>query len=215
MRSKEEANDYRYFPEPDLVPLVPDEAWQARVRAGMGAMPADRRRELVGALDGQASDAAHDQIRAVVDLELDAVVMAAVAGGAPAALALARAANELAAEGDAGLALPAETFAALLALEDGGALSATQAKAVLHALVEAGGGDPAAVAKAMGFEALGEDATAAVVAEAIAAHPDEWKRYVEGDDKVSGVFVQAVMKATKGQANGKAVVAELKRLRAG
>ena len=43
MRSKEEANDYRYFPEPDLVPLAPDAAWQERVRAGLGAMPADRR----------------------------------------------------------------------------------------------------------------------------------------------------------------------------
>src|SRR6202044_844353 len=44
MRSKEEANDYRYFPEPDLVPLAPDAAWQERVREGLGAMPADRRR---------------------------------------------------------------------------------------------------------------------------------------------------------------------------
>jgi aspartyl-tRNA(Asn)/glutamyl-tRNA(Gln) amidotransferase subunit B len=215
MRSKEEANDYRYFPEPDLVPLVPDEAWQARVRAEMGAMPADRRGQLVGALEGQASEAALDQIRAVVDLELDALVLAAVAAGAPAALALARAANELAAEGESGLALPAETLAALLALENGGALSATQSKAVLHALVEAGGGDPAAMAKEMGFEALGGDATAAVVAEAIAAHPDEWKRFVEGDDKLTGFFTGAVMKATKGKADGKAVAAELKRLRAG
>ena len=49
MRSKEEANDYRYFPEPDLVPLVPDAAWQERVRAALGPMPADRRAELVGA----------------------------------------------------------------------------------------------------------------------------------------------------------------------
>ena len=46
MRSKEEANDYRYFPEPDLVPLVPDVAWQDRVRAALGPMPADRRAEL-------------------------------------------------------------------------------------------------------------------------------------------------------------------------
>ena len=46
MRSKEEANDYRYFPEPDLVPLAPDAAWQEKVRAGLGAMPADRRAVL-------------------------------------------------------------------------------------------------------------------------------------------------------------------------
>jgi aspartyl-tRNA(Asn)/glutamyl-tRNA(Gln) amidotransferase subunit B len=213
MRSKEEANDYRYFPEPDLVPLVPDEAWQGRVRAAMGAMPADRRRQLVDALGGQAGEAALDQIRAVVDLGLDALVLAAVASGAPAALALARAANEVAAEGDAGLALPAEVFAALVALEGSGALSATQSKAVLHALVEAGGGDPAAVAKEMGFEALGGDALAAAVAEVIAADPEAWARYVDGDDKLAGMFTGAVMKATKGQADGKQVAAELRRLR--
>jgi aspartyl-tRNA(Asn)/glutamyl-tRNA(Gln) amidotransferase subunit B len=92
-------------------------------------------------------------------------------------------------------------------------LSPTQSKAVLHELAERGGGDPAALAKEMGFEALGADFLAEVVAEAIAASPDEWKRYVEGDDKVSNVFVGAVMKATKGQADGAKVVAELRRLR--
>jgi aspartyl-tRNA(Asn)/glutamyl-tRNA(Gln) amidotransferase subunit B len=213
MRSKEEANDYRYFPEPDLVPLVPDAAWQGRVAAALGPMPADRRAELRQALGGSPSEAEVDQIRAVVDLGLDSLVLAAVTAGAPAALALARASNEVAAEGEAGLALPAESFAALLVHEGSGVLSATQSKAVLHELVERGGGDPAALAKEMGFEALGADSLAAVVAEVIAASPDEWTRYVEGDEKVSGVFVGAVMKATKGQANGKEVVAELQRLR--
>jgi aspartyl-tRNA(Asn)/glutamyl-tRNA(Gln) amidotransferase subunit B len=212
MRSKEEANDYRYFPEPDLVPLVPDAAWQGRVRAAMGPMPADRRALLADLLGGSASEAQAEQIRAVVDLGLDALVSAAVTAGATATLALARAANEVAAEGEAGLALAAEAFSALLALEASGALSPTQSKAVLHELAVRGG-DPAALAKEMGFEALGADSLAAVVAEVIAAHPDEWERYVEGEDKVSGVFVQGVMKATKGQANGKEVVAELRRLR--
>jgi aspartyl-tRNA(Asn)/glutamyl-tRNA(Gln) amidotransferase subunit B len=213
MRSKEEANDYRYFPEPDLVPLVPDAGWQERVRAAMGPMPADRRAELRDALGGSVSEAEVDQIRAVVDLGLDSLVLAAVVAGAPAPLALARASNEVAAEGEAGLVLPVESFAALLALEASGALSATQSKAVLHELVARRGGDPATLAKEMGFEALGADSLAAVVAEVIAAHPDEWKRYVEGDQKVSGVFVQAVMKATDKKANGKEVVAELQRLR--
>jgi aspartyl-tRNA(Asn)/glutamyl-tRNA(Gln) amidotransferase subunit B len=212
MRSKEEANDYRYFPEPDLVPLVPDAAWQGRVRDAMGPMPADRRAFLADLLGGSVSEAQAEQIRAVVDLSLDGLVSAAAAAGAPAPLALARASNEVAAEGEAGLALPAESFSALLALEASGALSATQSKAVLHELA-ARGGDPAELAQEMGFEALGADSLAAVVAEVIAAHPDEWKRYVEGDDKVSGVFVGAVMKATKGQADGKEVVAELRRLR--
>jgi aspartyl-tRNA(Asn)/glutamyl-tRNA(Gln) amidotransferase subunit B len=216
MRSKEEANDYRYFPEPDLVPLVPDAAWQERVRSEMGPMPADRRLAVINALGGSASDAEADQVRAVVDLGLDALVLAAAGAGAPAALALARASNEVAAESGAAGALTAESFTALLVMEGSGALSATQSKAVLHALLEQGGGDPAALAKEMGFEALGADALASVVADVIAAHPDEWIRYVEGDDivkkKLTGLFTGAVMKATSGQADGKAVAAELRRL---
>jgi aspartyl-tRNA(Asn)/glutamyl-tRNA(Gln) amidotransferase subunit B len=213
MRSKEEANDYRYFPEPDLVPLVPNAEWRERVKASLGPMPADRRSGLVAVLGGTASEAEADQIRAVVDLGLDELVTAAVAGGAPAKLALARAANEVAAQSEAGLVLTAESFAALLALESGGQLSATQFKAVLGLLLERGGGDPAAVAKELGYEAMGADLLAGVMAEVIAAHPDEWARYVEGDDKLTGLFTGAVMKATSGQANGKDVAAELRRLR--
>ena len=65
----------------------------------------------------------------------------------------------------------------------------------------------------MGFEALGAESLAAVVAEVIAAHPDEWARYLEGDDKLTGLFTGAVMEATNKQAKGKEVVAELRRLR--
>jgi aspartyl-tRNA(Asn)/glutamyl-tRNA(Gln) amidotransferase subunit B len=215
MRSKEEANDYRYFPEPDLVPLAPDAAWQARVAAALGPMPADRRASLVQALGGRATTAEADQVRVVVDLGLDVLVSAAVAAGAPVALALARAANEVAAQTEAGLSLTADSFAALLAMEASSALSATQSKAVLTALLESGGGDPAAVAKEMGFEAMASGALANVLDQVIAAHPDEWARYVGGDEKeqkkLSGFFTSQVMKATSGKANGKDVAAELAR----
>jgi aspartyl-tRNA(Asn)/glutamyl-tRNA(Gln) amidotransferase subunit B len=216
MRSKEEANDYRYFPEPDLVPLAPDAAWQARVKGALGPMPADRRAELVALLGGAATDAEADQIRAVVDLGLDTAVTAAVVAGAPAPLALARAANELAAEGPAGLALPVASFATVIVMEAAGELSATQSKAVLSAAVAHTGTDPRALAKEMGFEALGADTLTAVVADVVATHPDEWKRYLAGDDaerkKLTGFFTGAVMKATSGQADGKQVAAELRRL---
>jgi aspartyl-tRNA(Asn)/glutamyl-tRNA(Gln) amidotransferase subunit B len=217
MRSKEEANDYRYFPEPDLVPLVPDAQWQARVRGSLGPMPADRRTDVIAALGGEPTDAELDQVRAVVDLGLDALVSAADAAGAPARLALARAANEVAAAGEAGLALDPGAFAALIAMEAGGQLSATQSKAVLTALVEAGEGDPAELARQMGFEALSADTLVGVVADVVAAHPEEWSRYLAGDDKeigkLTGFFTGEVMKATKGKANGKEVAAELGRLR--
>jgi aspartyl-tRNA(Asn)/glutamyl-tRNA(Gln) amidotransferase subunit B len=213
MRSKEESHDYRYFPEPDLVPLAPDAAWQARVREGLGAMPADRRAGLADALGGSPSDAETDQIRAVVDLGLDDLVRAATAAGAPTALALARAANEVAAQGEAGLHLDPTAFAALLGMESGGQLSATQSKQVLGALVERGGGDPAALAAEMGFEALGSDTLSAVVDEVVGAHPDEWARFVGGDDKLQGFFTGKVMQMTSGKANGKEVAAELRRRR--
>jgi aspartyl-tRNA(Asn)/glutamyl-tRNA(Gln) amidotransferase subunit B len=213
LRSKEESHDYRYFPEPDLVPLAPDAAWQERVRARLGPMPAERRTQLGAALGGAPSDAEADQIRVVVDLGLDGLVGAATEAGAPAALALARAANEVAAQPEAGLRLAPGTFTALLGLESGGQLSATQSKAVLAALLERGGGDPAAVAQEMGFEALGSGTLGAVLDEIIAANPDEWSRFVGGDDKLTGFFTGKVMDATAKKANGKEVVAELRRRR--
>ena len=84
---------------------------------------------------------------------------------------------------------------------------------MLAELFARGGGDPAAIARDKGFEAMSEDSLAATVAEAVDAHPDEWGRYCAGDDKLAGFFTGLVMKATKGQANGKAVAAELRRLR--
>jgi aspartyl-tRNA(Asn)/glutamyl-tRNA(Gln) amidotransferase subunit B len=217
MRSKEEANDYRYFPEPDLVRLAPDEAWQQRVRGALGPMPADRRAALVAALGDGPSAAEVDEVNAVVDLGLDRLVVAASEAGAPTALALARAANEVAAQADAGLRLDAGSFASLLALEAGGQVSATQSKAVLAALLERGGGDPAALAKEMGFEAMASDTLAAVVDEVIKANPDEWSRFVGGDEgeqkKLTGFFTGKIMQATSGKANGKDVAAELRRRR--
>jgi aspartyl-tRNA(Asn)/glutamyl-tRNA(Gln) amidotransferase subunit B len=214
MRSKEEANDYRYFPEPDLVSLRPDAAWQARVRAALGPMPADRRAALSHALGGSPSAAEAEQIRVVVDLGLDELVTAATAAGAPTTLALARAANEVAAQSEAGLSLTAGSFAALITMEAGGTLSATQSKTVLGKLLESSGGDPAVIAQELGFEALEAGALGAVLDEIIAAHGDEWARYVAGEDKLTGLFTGQVMKATKGQADGKAVAAELARRRA-
>jgi aspartyl-tRNA(Asn)/glutamyl-tRNA(Gln) amidotransferase subunit B len=213
LRSKEEANDYRYFPEPDLVPLAPDAAWRDRVQGSLGPMPADRRAALVTALGGEPSPAEVDQINAVVDLGLDTLVNAASDAGAPASLALVRAANEVAAQSEAGLRLDAGAFASLLTMEAGGKLSATQSKTVLAALLERGGGDPAEVAKEMGFEAMAADSLAAVVDEVVAANPDEWARFLDGDDKLMGFFTGKVMEATAKKANGKDVAAELRRRR--
>jgi aspartyl-tRNA(Asn)/glutamyl-tRNA(Gln) amidotransferase subunit B len=217
MRSKEEAYDYRYFPEPDLVPLAPDADWRARVAAGLGPMPADERAHLVELLGGAATPAQEDQVHSAVDQGLYPLVAASVAAGAPAPLALARATNEVAADLDAGRRLDPAAFARLVAMEAGGELSATQAKEVLADLLAAGGGNPADLARAKGFEAMSDESLVEVVRSVVEANPEEWGRYVDGDDgdrkKLGGFFTGRVMKATGGKANGKAVAAALARLR--
>jgi aspartyl-tRNA(Asn)/glutamyl-tRNA(Gln) amidotransferase subunit B len=219
LRSKEDAYDYRYFLEPDLVPLVPDAEWIHAVGDTMGPMPAVRRARVIELLggDGTVTDAQVDQVATVVDLALDGLVTAAVAAGVSSGLALARTANEAATDAEAARRLDPEPYVALLTMEAAGTLTATQAKAVLADLLAAGGGDPSAIAAAKGFEAMSEDSLVAAVAEVVASHPDEWRRYCEGDDgerkKLSGIFIGGVMKATRNQADGKAVAAELERLR--
>jgi aspartyl-tRNA(Asn)/glutamyl-tRNA(Gln) amidotransferase subunit B len=202
MRSKEEAYDYRYFPEPDLVPLAPSEEWLAGVGAALPALPADRRLRLAQVAGVPATEAA---VGTVVSQGLDELVTAAVAAGADGRLALNRAANELAHKPAPATA----AFAKVLVMEGEGRLTATQAKAVLAELV-AGGGDPEEIAKAKGFEALAGDVVADAVDAAIAAHPGEWERYAGGEAKLAGFFVGKVMAATAGKADGKAVTALLR-----
>ncbi len=205
MRVKEEAEDYRYFREPDLTELVPSEAMVARVRAALGPMPAERRAALT-ALLGDA-EATGDVLDTVIQGGLDAFVRAAIEEGIDAGLALARAANELGdAQGAGRLDVPA--FVEVLARESAGRLSATQAKTVLGDLARAGGTADDAIA-ARGFVPMSSEALGAVVATVIGEHPGEWSRYVAGEDKLAQFFIGHVMKATHGQANGQAVVAEL------
>jgi aspartyl-tRNA(Asn)/glutamyl-tRNA(Gln) amidotransferase subunit B len=207
MRTKEEAEDYRYFREPDLVDLAPDLAWQERVREGLGPMPAERRAALAARLSDPTSTQL-DALQVVVDLGFDVLVTAAIDANVDAGLALARAANELAADAENIHKLTAEAFIVTLLMEQNGELSATQAKTVLLELL-AHGGDPRTIANAKGFEQLSADSLGDVVAALIETNPDEWSRFREGDEKLAQFFIGQVMKVTKGQANGKAVIAEL------
>jgi aspartyl-tRNA(Asn)/glutamyl-tRNA(Gln) amidotransferase subunit B len=213
LRSKEDAYDYRYFLEPDLVPLVPDAEWIRAVYDTMGVMPAVLRARLVELLAGTGGPNHVEQVATVVDLGLDELVTRAVADGVTSSLALARTANEAAKDADAARRLDPASYVALLTMEDSKSLTPTQAKTVLGELLAAGGGDPAAIAAAHGFEAMSSDSLVAAVAQVVAARPDEWERYCQGEDKLAGLFTEAVMKATKGQADGQAVAAELRRLR--
>lgn len=197
MRSKEEAYDYRYFPEPDLVPLEPDPDWLETVRCSLPPMPADRRRSVAAAA-GMEPDS--DSVVTVVRLGLDGYVEAAVAAGGDANLAVRRLANEVAAEAGSIGNLESAAWVALLSMEADGQLTTAQARTVLKELLAAGG-DPEAIAAAHGFESLGEDALAAALDQVIAADPGAWARYVAGEDKLQGLFIGRLKAATGGNAD--------------
>ena len=200
LRSKEEAFDYRYFPEPDLVPVDPPEAWVTEIANALPLLPGARRKRLAEAAGTTPAGAA-----LTVERGLDDLALAAIAEGAEAARVLIHAENNLA--GGAGF-LTADSFAALTAMETGGQLTATQAKTVLAELV-ASGGEPTDIANRHGFEAMETSEVETIVDQVIAANPDEWTEFLGGDEKErkkkSGFFVGQVMKATGGQANGRVV----------
>ncbi len=210
MRSKEEADDYRYFPEPDLVPVDPDPAWVAEIAAALPLLPAARRARLAEAAGAERTTEA---VVVVVDRGQDDQAVAAIAAGADAGRVLVHVAQNLA--GDGGADLAPERLAEVVGMEVRGELTATQAKTVLAELVAdpTGTATAADIAAAKGFEAMDTGALEAAVEAAIAAHPSEWDQYRTGDPKVrgklTGFFVGQVMKATKGQADGKAATALL------
>jgi aspartyl-tRNA(Asn)/glutamyl-tRNA(Gln) amidotransferase subunit B len=208
LRIKEEAEDYRYFPEPDLVPLDPGDRWIARIDAELPPLPAERRARLAEAAGVAPADG---PVAIAVERGLDRLALDAIAAGGEPARVLTHVEQNLAVGGAE--ALDPRKLAALVTMETGGELTATQAKEVLAEMV-ASGDDPVAIAAARGFEPMGAEALAAAVDVVIAANPEQWARFVGGDDKVrgklTGFFVGQVMKATRGQADGRAVTALLR-----
>ena len=195
-RSKEDAEDYRYFAEPDLLPLDPTLEAVAAIDAAMPTLPQARRAALIDVAGVDARDAA-----LLVERGQDELALAVVQAGANGESAAKHLTNNLA---DGAGALTVEAFAGLLALESAGKLASTQAKTVLGVLA-ASGGDPAAIAAGLGFEAMDTAELELLVDQLITDHPVEWGRFTEGDKKVQGFFVGQIMKATKGQADGKVV----------
>jgi aspartyl-tRNA(Asn)/glutamyl-tRNA(Gln) amidotransferase subunit B len=206
LRSKEDADDYRYFLEPDLVPLDPDPAWIARVRSELPMLPAERRERLAAATSAAASSEA---VMVVVDRGQDQYVLAVGECGGDPVRALVHVKEGFAEQG-ADPTVPASALAKLTAMEAGGALTSTQVKQVLADLVAGDGDDPEAIAARRGFEAVDSSSLEALVDDAIAAQPDAWEKYRAGEDKAAGALVGAVMKESKGQADGKAVTAILR-----
>ena len=200
LRSKEEAEDYRYFPEPDLVPLEPDPERVAEIDTSLeGVLPAQRRDALGTAAGLPAND---ERVLLVVDRDLDGLAIAALGHDIDAEKLLNRLVNDITPEDAAGL--DPDDLAELVQLETSGELSSSQAKDVLAEMAETGK-KPKDIAAEKGYEAVDTGELEALVDELIAANPDEWQRFCDGDNKVQGFFVGQIMKQTKGQADGKVV----------
>jgi aspartyl-tRNA(Asn)/glutamyl-tRNA(Gln) amidotransferase subunit B len=201
-RSKEEAQDYRYFPEPDLVPVAPSREWVAELKAALPELPAARRARLQA--QWGLSDLDMTRLRNVDALEL---VEQTVAAGASAADArkwwlgeLARRANESGTELTALAVTPAQV-ARVAELVTSGTLNDKLARQVLE-LVVAGDGEPDQIVAARGLAVVSDDgALTTAVDAAIAAHPEIAEKIRDGKTAAAGALVGAVMKATRGQAD--------------
>jgi aspartyl-tRNA(Asn)/glutamyl-tRNA(Gln) amidotransferase subunit B len=215
LRSKEEAHDYRYFPEPDLVPMAPDPAWVEELRAGLPELPVDRRRRWAADLGLTYEDAEVLSESA----ELGDYFEAVAASADPKA-----AANWIRGELRAQLReagqepwdsrVTPQLLAELIGLREDRTLSEPAAKEVLAEVVRSGA-SPRAVVEERGLGQISDDGElAALVERLLAENPDQAAQLRGGKDKLVGYFVGQAMKATGGRADP-ARVGELVREAAG
>ena len=215
-RSKEEANDYRYFPEPDLPPLRPSEEWVARLRASLPELPAARRTRYTEALGLSEYDTGVLTADLALADYFDAVVAARIAPKAAANWVtgeFSRLLNQHAAAGlrASGVALKPEGLAELITGVETGKVSAANAKAVLAVIFESG--EPAkAVVDRLGLQQVGDAASIGAEVEAILAmFPAQVAEYRSGKAALFGFLVGQVMKRTAGRADARLVNDELRR----
>jgi len=208
LRSKEEAHDYRYFPEPDLVPLTPTGAMLERARAALPELPADRAERFERELGLAADTARLLAFRSELGDFYEEALASRGGGGdlAPDARALANwVTGELVSRlGDAepaGSKVAPAALAQLVAMVGAEAVSQSAAKEVLDELA-ARGGDPEAIVAEKGLGRTGGDELTGVVERAMAENADAVEKVRAGNDKAIGALVGAVMRETKGRADG-------------
>ena len=206
MRSKEGSSDYRYFPEPDLLPIEVTDEWRNEIAATLPELPAARAARYVGL--GVDADSATSLAGSEV---LMALFESSLAAGAPAQVA----ANWLTGEVTAwsrrestditDSALTGQHVAQLAAMVEANSLSSTAAKEVLG-YVLAGEGDPEAVAAAHDLIQINDSgALESAVDQVIGENEDQFARLAGGEDKLIGFFVGQVMRVTGGKADPRAV----------
>ncbi len=199
-RPKSDADDYRYFPEPDLVPVQPSLAWIEEIRATLPENPAIRRKRLM-----EAWGFAELEFRDVVNSDLlDQVEATVAAGAAPQAARkwwtgeLARLANsqEVAVQD---LSITPAQVAKIQQLIDSGELTDRMARDVVAGVL-AGEGEPEAVIEKRGLKVVSDDgALIAAIDEALAKQPDVLEKIREGKVQAAGAVIGAVMQAMRGQ----------------
>ena len=213
MRTKEEAHDYRYFPDPDLMPLLIDQAWIDSVRATLPELPRARRERFQEALGLSAYDAdvltqspaRADYFEGVLAEVGDPKLVANWIQGELLAQ-LNREGQEI---GESPVSVA--DFAGLLVLVSEGKLSGKQAKACFQAMFNQGVSAEAWV-KSHGAQITDQGEIDAIVGGVLDAHPDQVREYLDGKEKLMGFFVGRVMAATKGRANPPTVNAAVRRL---
>ncbi|MGD6830551.1 Asp-tRNA(Asn)/Glu-tRNA(Gln) amidotransferase subunit GatB [Sutcliffiella halmapala] len=203
MRVKEGSDDYRYFPEPDLVALHIDDEWKARVRAEIPALPDERKRRYVEELGLPAYDA---QVLTLTK-EMSDFFDETISEGADAKLAsnwlMGEVSAYLNAEGKEldDVALTPAGLAGMIKLLEKGTISSKIAKKVFKELIE-NGGDAEKIVKDQGLVQISDESTLRkIVGETLDANPQSIEDFKSGKERAIGFLVGQIMKATKGQAN--------------
>ena len=214
MRSKERAHDYRYFPEPDLLPVHVSSAWREEVHGSLPELPGAKRARFVSAFGITPYDADVLTDTQALASYFESVVKAGAPGKAAAnwmQTELLRRLNDSGKEIGASPVSP-EALAAMIALVESGKITATVGKKVFATMFETG----RSAAEIVAAEGLGasvsDDAIEQAAREVIAKNPDNVAKFKAGNEGVFKFFVGQVMKATRGQANPHAVNEIVRRL---
>ena len=207
MRGKEEAHDYRYFPDPDLLPLVIDADWIESVKARLPELPADKKLRFIDAYDLPSYDA--DILTSDRDLAeyFEACLQDFNQPKAVSNWIMGSLLGLLNAEGKSIEQAPisASDLAELLKLIDDGTISGKIAKSVFEEMAQSGKSAGQIVAEQGLVQISDSSAIDDIVSKILAAHPAEVQNYKSGKTKLLGFFVGQVMRETRGQANPKMV----------
>ncbi|ACN16225.1 GatB [Desulforapulum autotrophicum HRM2] len=212
MRSKEEAHDYRYFPEPDLVPLIVDDRWMEEVRQSLPELPDAKRQRFMDDYAMTAYDASVlTSSIALADFfeqtakEINEPKLAANWIMGPVLALLKDQETTI-----TSLPITADALAELLKLIEAGKINANAAKTIFDRMVTTSEG-PGKIVEEMGLEQVSDQGELeTIVAEVLKANPDEVESYLGGKTKLMGFFMGQIMKKSRGKADPKIVTQILK-----